>query len=163
MLANPNVIGTPGVLRRLATLVYDSFLIFACCLVTGGIVVGGKIATMSATDIEFMRSHGQRAINGPIESAILFTVCLMTVFYFYAYFWRKTGQTLAMQAWRTRLISTRGNAKPTWSQCIVRFVVGFFAFSLAGLGFLWIYTNSERKSWQDLASGTELQLLEKKK
>lgn len=163
MSTNPAVIGTPGIIRRLATLVYDSFLIFACCLVTGGVVVGGKIATMSPSAIEAMRSHGERAITGPLESGILFTVCLFTVFYFYAYFWRKTGQTLAMQAWRTRLVSSHDNGRPSWSQCVIRFIVGFLAFSLAGIGFLWIYTNKERKSWQDLASGTELQLLEKKK
>jgi len=163
MSEQQNVLGAPGIFRRLATIIYDSFLIFACCLVTGGVVVGAKIASMSEQHIEAMRANGQRAIDGPVESAILFTVCALTVFLFYGYFWRKTGQTLAMQAWRTKLVCLDGSPRPTWTQCVIRFFVGLFAFALGGIGFLWMYTNPARKTWQDLASNTELQLLEKKK
>jgi uncharacterized RDD family membrane protein YckC len=151
-----------GIIRRLMTIVYDSFLVFACCLLTGGVVVASKIAMTDEAEIEAMRSNGERAISGPIESGILFAVCLATVFFFYAYFWRKTGQTLAMQAWRSKIVDINSGNKPSWYQCVIRFVVGFFAFALGGMGFLWMLVDRDKLTWQDRASGTKLILLPKR-
>lgn len=152
-----------GLIRRLMTIVYDSFLIFACCLLTGGIVVAIKVSMTAPEQLEAMRANGERVISGPTESLILFAVCLITVFAFYTYFWRKTGQTLAMQAWRSKIIDSRTGDKPTFKQCIIRFVVGFVSFAAGGLGFLWMLVDADKKTWQDKASGTELQLQPKRK
>lgn len=157
------VIGTPNLFRRIATIIYDSFLLFACCLVTGGLVIAAKWATMDEQQIETMRAQGARILQGPIENGLLFAVSLLTVYIFFIYFWRKTGQTLAMQAWRTKIISSQDGGTPSLTQCTIRFLVAFLALLFGGLGYLWMYANKERKTWQDIASGTELQLLEKQK
>lgn len=150
-----------GLIRRLMTIVYDSFLVFACCLLTGGIVVAIKIAMTDSAEVQAIRDSGQRAISAPVESGVLFTVGLLTVFFFYAYFWRKTGQTLAMQAWRSKIVSSADGRTPSWAQCTIRFIVAFFSLALGGMGFLWMLVDRDKKTWHDRASGTELQLLPK--
>src|SRR6056300_1031318 len=152
-----------GLIRRLMTIVYDSFLIFACCLLTGGIVVATKVSMIDSDQIEHMRLNGERAINGPIESGILFFVCLATAFLFYGYFWRKTGQTLAMQAWRSKIVDSNTGGTPSWSQCAIGFTVGVLSFALVGLGFFWMLVDRDKKTWQDRASATKLVLLPKRK
>ena len=163
MSNNPAATANVGLVRRLMTIVYDSFLVFACCLLTGGIVVASKVAMTSSADIETMRANHERAISGPIESAVLFTVCLVTVYAFYVYFWRKTGQTLAMQAWRSKIVSTSDGGTPTLQQCTIRFVVAFFSLLFGGLGFLWLLVDRDGQTWHDRASGTHLILLPKQK
>lgn len=152
-----------GLIRRLMTLVYDSFLIFACCLLSGAIVVAVKIALTDSAAVQAMRENGERAISGPWESGILFAVCLLTIFFFYAYFWRRTGQTLAMQAWRSKLVNADNGQLPSWGQCATRFIVAFFSLALGGLGFLWMLVDPDKKTWHDRASGTELRLQPKRK
>lgn len=163
MSNTPETNSKVGLIRRLMTIVYDSFLIFACCLLTGGIVVAAKVAMISSADIEAMRTNHERAISGPIESAILFTVCLLTVYGFYVYFWRKTGQTLAMQAWRSKIVSSADGGSPSLQQCTVRFVVAFFSLLCCGIGFLWLLVDRDGQTWHDRASGTQLLLLPKQK
>jgi uncharacterized RDD family membrane protein YckC len=152
-----------GLIRRLMTLVYDSFLIFACCLLSGAVVVAVKIAFTDNAAVQAMRENGERAISGPWESGLLFMVCLLTIFFFYAYFWRRTGQTLAMQAWRSKLVSSDTGQLPSWGQCATRFVVAFFSLALGGLGFVWMLVDPDKKTWHDRVSGTELQLQPKRK
>lgn len=152
-----------GLIRRLMTILYDSFLIFPCCLITGGVVVAVKVAITDKAAIETMRANGERAISGPWESSILFSVFLLTVFFFYGYFWRKKGQTLAMQAWRSKIVRSADGELPTWGQCLTRFIVAFFSLALGGLGFLWMVIDRDKKTWHDHLSGTQLQLQPKRK
>ena len=70
--------------RQFAAMVYDSLLIIALLFFSVGILV---------------------AINGgeAVEPNIAFKIYLVfVVFTFYAWFWRKSGQTLGMRVWLRR-------------------------------------------------------------
>ncbi len=79
---------------------------------------------------------------------------------FFGLFWRKSGQTLGMQAWRIRLISLNGKAV-SWPQVGIRCLAAMLSVALLGLGYLWTYIDSEGYYWHDRLSGTTLRLLPK--
>lgn len=160
--------------RHLLAMIYDLFLIIPLLMVTSAILVG---------------------IHGPTESAAIRTVpawqqwamTYVALIGFYGTFWRKSGQTLGMQAWRVKLVSAELSNDITWSQAAVRvtaaslpFVVAllpylFFDINDSGLaiylatgviacsGFLWRYSNAQRFYLQDLLSGTSLTLVPPRK
>lgn len=84
-------------------------------------------------------------------------------FLYFAYSWRRGGQTIGMKSWRLRLQSSESDGKEiSWRQCLIRYSVSIFSWLLAGLGFLWILFSSQHRSWHDLASNTHLIVLPKK-
>jgi len=83
-------------------------------------------------------------------------------FIYFAYSWRRGGQTIGMKSWRLRLQSSEPE-KPeiSWRQCLIRYSVSIFSWLLAGLGFLWTLFSPQHRSWHDLASNTHLIVLPK--
>jgi len=100
------------VFRRLAAFVYDTFLLIAVFFVV--------------TSIAMAFNKGQ-AITNPFFYLVLYAVGFM----FFAWFWRKTGQTLGMQAWRIKVISETSD-NLTYKQCFVRYTTAtiLFGFTL---------------------------------
>ena len=83
-------------------------------------------------------------------------------FLYFAYSWRRGGQTIGMKSWRIRLLSSNHqNPGVSWRQCTVRFLIAIVSWLLAGLGFIWILFDAQRRSWHDIASGTQLMLVPK--
>ncbi len=86
----------------------------------------------------------------------LFTLYLALVWFLYlAWFWRKGGMTVGMRAWKVMIVSDRGGV-PGWGQCALRFLVSLVSAACFGLGFAWSLFEPEKRTWQDLASGTRL-------
>lgn len=84
------------------------------------------------------------------------------IFLYFAYSWRRGGQTIGMKSWRLRLQNSETKEQEiSWRQCLIRYSVSIFSWLLAGLGFLWILFNAQHRSWHDLASGTRLIVLPK--
>ena len=108
------------------------------------------------------------AIWGPTESALTQTVppilqrltwCLI-VFFFFGLFWRKSGQTLGMQAWRIKLISEKGG-QLTWTQVTLRVIGASLSLIAVGVGFFWRFVPPRYRYWHDTLSGTRLVLVPK--
>ncbi|NNJ72552.1 MAG: RDD family protein, partial [Enterobacterales bacterium] len=59
----------------------------------------------------------------------IFAWLIFCWFYYYFYCWLKTGQTLAMKAWRLKLVTNSGQDIQLW-QAIVRFFGGLFGLSI---------------------------------
>jgi uncharacterized RDD family membrane protein YckC len=123
--------------RRLAAILYDSFLVIALWFVTTALVVaflnGGKVAA------------------GPSFQLFLY----LETGAFYAYFWHIRGQTLGMQVWKIRTINDTGQIL-TLGECSVRFFFATFSTMFLGLGFIWILFDREKLAWHDRASGTRV-------
>jgi len=84
-------------------------------------------------------------------------------FVYFAYSWRRGGQTIGMKSWKIKLQQTEKNQTAIrWSQCAIRFLVAIVSWLAGGLGFIWILFNRQHKSWHDLASGTHLIRVAKK-
>lgn len=129
-----------SLVRRLAALTYDSFLIVAIWM----------LSTLALVALE-----GQ-ALAGPLYQAFL---CLEAAC-FYLYFWRTTGQTLGMQAWRIKAVNEAGELM-SLGEGWVRLFFAALSFACLGLGFLWMLFDRDRLAWHDRASGTFVIYLEK--
>lgn len=155
MSKTPASLPAAGLLRRLAALVYDAFLLFGLLVVPLFILAA-------------LRYHDARLANGavvhdlppiaPPSVMLLYIIGVTTGFY--CYFWRRNGQTLGMQAWRLRVDSDRGG-RPNWRQCWIRAAIGLLSLAIGGLGFLWLLVDRRHLAWHDRASGTHVVLLPK--
>jgi uncharacterized RDD family membrane protein YckC len=123
-----------GLFRRLAAIFYDSLLLFSTL---------------------FMATFFVQPLMQDNVSLAYRLYLLIICFFYFAYPWKKTGQTLGMLAWRIRLESTTGQAC-TWQQLAIRFAVSIVSWLVAGLGFWRVLFDPERRAWHDLASSTRL-------
>ena len=142
---------TPAPLwRRLAAMFYDTMLVMAMVMVISGLyhaVVNNWLLGQESAPTGF--------------NPLLSTLLIFVVFFFFAHFWGKSGQTLGMQAWRLRLRSTDKGKNITLIQSLLRFMVAIPAIGLAGLGMLWMLIDKDKKTWHDRYSQTEVILLPK--
>lgn len=147
---------SPSLLRRLAAMFYEFWLVLACCLVVMAVIIFIRV-TLDPTPI----AEGERAISG-LWRIPSFLAAFATFSGFYLYFWHKNQQTLAMQTWRIKLINNDGS-KPDFNALVKRLSMAIISFTCLGLGYWWVLIDKEKKSWHDRASNTRLVLTPKKK
>ena len=129
----------PGLLRRLAALIYDTLLLFA---------------VLFAATVPAVLVTGGEAV-GPNHPA--FTAYLLAVSYLYfGWCWTRSGQTLGMRAWRMR-VRTREGEPLGWGRSLVRFTAAMVSIGAAGIGLLWVAFDRERLSLHDRLSATVLE------
>jgi len=153
-----NQLPAPSPFRRLAAIVYDCFLLFAILFVASlipALLLSPEIMSNNAANNSVVHE-----LNSPLEGAWYRVYLLSLIVAFYSWFWRKSGQTLGMQAWRIKLESSDGG-KPSWGQCLIRLAVAVPALGLAGLGYWWIWIDKNGLAWHDRASNTRLRALAK--
>ena len=131
----------PGLLRRLAALVYDALLLFAL---------------LFAATVPVLVVTGGQAVD-PNEP--VFTAYLLVVSYVYfGWCWTRSGQTLGMRAWRMR-VRTRAGARLRWRHALARFAAALVSIGAAGVGLLWVAVDRDRLSLHDRLSGTVLEMV----
>ncbi len=131
-----------GLLRLLMVMVYDAIVVVAILMVAGAIA------------LELPFKH-QTAGKDPAYTLYL----LLAWFLYLAWCWRHGGMTLGMRAWRVRLLNCRvgsSNPVPGWGQCGLRFLGAWLSAAPAGLGYLWMLIDREKRSWHDRLSQTHL-------
>ncbi|WP_422465698.1 RDD family protein [Endozoicomonas sp. ALC013] len=147
---------TPApVWRRAAAMLYDSLLILALLFMAGFINLFIQIQIFGDEQLKTMTEEGYQ-LGGPFFYAAL----LVIIYGFFGFFWTRSGQTLGMQAWRIKVVSSDNHLISPW-QSVIRFLIAIPALSLAGIGLLWALIDHQRRSWQDLASSSKVILLEK--
>jgi uncharacterized RDD family membrane protein YckC len=133
----------PGLLRRLAAIFYDSWLIVGIWLL--GVIID--------TFVRDEQGLGLAVSHIPLQ---VFFVAVP--FLFFGWFWTHGGQTLGMRAWRLKLID-EGGEPVTWRLSLIR-VAGAYLSTLAlGLGYLWILFDAGKLAWHDRLSSTRLVVL----
>jgi uncharacterized RDD family membrane protein YckC len=132
-----------GFARRLAALVYDSFLLAALLMVfTGGaLFFTHGVAVLPATAGNWVYVYR--------------TGLVLVIAGYYALNWRRSGQTLGMRAWRLRTVSDSGRTLG-WTAVILRLCFGFIAWAPAALGVLWLYLDPQHLALQDRFSRTRV-------
>jgi len=125
---------TPGLPRRLASMVYEAILLFA---------VG-----FFAAWLFFFASGGRDATAGaPRHLLQLFIVVVFAAYFLWS--WLRSGQTLAMKAWKIRLVGV------TPKKALLRFVLALVLVpSLVSL--VWSLFDPERQFLHDRLAGTRL-------
>ncbi len=121
---------------------YDTMLVIAIVMVISGLyhaVINNWLLGLEDAPIGF--------------NPLLSTLITFAVFFFFAHFWGRSGQTLGMQAWRLRIQNSDGT-RISLNQSLLRFIIAIPALGLGGIGLLWMLIDKERKTWQDRYSET---------
>nr|WP_296751029.1 RDD family protein [Thioalkalivibrio sp.] len=107
--------GPVGLLRRLAAMIYDGLLLLAIWMVLGLVFVLVE------------------EVTGYTLIPLQFVVNLLAAWFFFAWFWTRTGQTLGMQAWNIQLRDEAGGpANP--KQATLRYLVALAQWLVVLLG-----------------------------
>ena len=137
-----------NLLRRLGAMLYDALLLAALLMLATGIAL---VAT------------GGEAIRGdthPLLEWIYRALLIALTLGFFGLFWTRSGQTLGMAAWRIKAERDDG-ALLTWRDSAVRLAAAALSWLPAGLGFLWMLVDRDRKTWHDRLSHTRIVRLPK--
>jgi len=110
---------TPSVRRRLAAFVYEGVLLFGVVMAAGFV---WSLATQQRHAL--LGRHGLQAL--------LFVVLGL----YFAWFWSHGGQTVAMKAWRIRLIRSDGSVV-SMARAAVRYLLAWLWFAPALLA-VWL-------------------------
>ena len=102
---------TPGLLRRLASLFYESLLL-------SSVLLG---ATALLTPLVVWTNHARWA------ELLMQLFLALVMFAYFGYCWVRGGQTVAMKPWRVR-ITLRDGQPLGWQQASMRFVVALVLF-----------------------------------
>lgn len=139
---------SPGLLRRLAAIVYDLLLLSAIIIAAAFVYT---IAAQSLTGADLTQGLARLGFQLYLLAVILA---------YYLYFWAQGRQTLAMRAWR--LLILREDGKPLQALDALR-RLGFAVLTLApaGLGLWWMLFDRERQTWYDRLAGTRMLLTRK--
>ena len=126
---------TPGLARRLAGMLYEAILLFAVAFFAG---------------FAFHFASRGAALEGTLRLAHQ----LLLVAVFAAYFlwcWLRGGQTLAMRAWRVRLVGV------TPGKALLRFLLALLLVP-TGISLVWAVFDRDRQFLHDRLAGTRLVL-----
>jgi len=124
---------SPTLARRLAALVYDTLQVIAILM----------LVSLPFVLLDF----GQ----GPVYQSAL----ALSIFAFFAKFWRHGGQTLGMKSWDIRIVSNNGQAI-TLTQCLLRLMAAIPSLLFFGIGYFWMLIDKDKLTWPDRFSDTHL-------
>jgi uncharacterized RDD family membrane protein YckC len=153
-LPNSEALPRASLLRRIAALVYDAFLLFAITLAYGLLLLLVKIIFNGTQHIEDIQP-------GPLLQWLSLAGWLAALISYYYICWRKQGQTLGMKSWRLRLQQPDG-ALATPEQCLKRSLLATLSLAAAGIGYLWCLIAPTKACLHDIYTGTEVVVLPKK-
>jgi uncharacterized RDD family membrane protein YckC len=124
--------------RRALALAYELLLLFALFL-TGSLPV------------VMMADGADRIAARPLFQIYL----VMVAAAYFIWQWRRGGQTLAMKAWRIRIV-TREGAPLALRHAFYRFLFALAGCLLAGAGFLWALVDREGLFLHERLAGTRI-------
>ncbi|MEW6512897.1 MAG: RDD family protein [Pseudomonadota bacterium] len=75
--------------------------------------------------------------------------------FYFVWYWRHGGQTLAMQTWRLKLVGVDGRA-PTLTQLVLRYVLSWPSLLFYGAGLFWAMFDRDRQFLHERLSGTRI-------
>ncbi len=128
---------SPSRKRRLASMLYESMLLFGVLFIAGYFF---DTLTQSKHAL-YLRNERQ------------WWLFFVLGFYF-VWFWRHGGQTLAMKTWHIRLVKENGD-RVGWLQAMFRYLLCWF-FTLTGLGFVYSFFDKNGQFPQDRLAKTLL-------
>jgi len=132
---------TPSIARRLASMLYESLLLFAVGFASTGL---------------FYLASGALPATGWLRHALqLYLVAVFAAYFLWC--WLRGGQTLAMKAWRIRLV-VPGRAGVPPATALLRFLLAALLVP-TGISLLWSMFDAQRQFLHDRIAGTRLVLV----
>ncbi len=78
---------------------------------------------------------------------------------YFVWYWRRNGQTLAMQTWRLRLVDADDGRNLSLGRCWLRYALAWPSVLLCGVGLLWALIDRDRQFLHDRIAGSRIVLL----
>lgn len=128
-----------GLRRRLASLLYESLL-----------VLGVLSVSFMLPHLALGMAYGI-VLPGPVLAIHVFLVLGA----YFIWYWRRSGQTLAMQTWKLKLVARDGNP-PTTGQLALRYFLCWPSLLFYGAGLLWALFDRDRQFLHDRLAGTRI-------
>ena len=128
-----------GLGRRLGAILYDLLSLAAVLLLAA---------------IPFVLIVGDTSQHFLTRSAFQLYL-LAVIFFYYGWFWTRSGQTLGLLTWKLRVVASDGG-KVTWLHALKRLTAAALSFACLGLGFLWVLFDRNKLAWHDRLSGTRV-------
>lgn len=135
--------------RRLAALVYDSFILLALSFLYGAVV----------TAIAAAGGERSQDYQPMFEGALFPLGWVLTLCGFYCFFWHRSGQTIGMKTWHIKLVEQTESfdgRTPSWGRCALRALVAAPAVLLGGAGYIVGAMHPKRQTLQDTLSNTRV-------
>jgi len=129
----------PSIRRRLASMLYESFLLL------------GVLSVAFVLPYLLIGMIWKIAAPGPLLWLHIFIVLLA----YFGWLWKRSGQTLAMQTWKIRLVSAAGMPLTT-RQVFLRYSLAWPSLLAGGIGILWALIDRDRQFLHDRLAGTRL-------
>jgi len=131
---------TASIRRRLASMLYESLLL---------------LGVLSAT---FLAPHLLIGIAWRVTApgAVLAAHVYLVLAVYFIWLWRKSGQTLAMQTWRIRLVRASDGRLVSVPQAWLRYTLAWLSVLFYGAGLLWALFDRDRQFLHDRLAGTRL-------
>jgi uncharacterized RDD family membrane protein YckC len=126
---------TPGIARRLASMLYEAILLFAI----GFFAASAFLFASGGAPLEGRLRHAHQLLLGAVFAA------------YFLWCWLRGGQTLAMRAWRIRLVQV------TPAKALLRFLLALVLVP-TGIAVLWAFFDRDRQFLHDRLAGTRLEL-----
>lgn len=125
--------------RRLAALLYESLL-----------VVG-------VLSVAFLLPHMLIGLgaNTVVPGFLLWLHLFLVLGIYFVASWHHYGRTLAMQAWRLRLVDAAGHP-PALGRLVFRYLLSWPSLLAGGVGLIWALFDRERLFLHERLSGTRL-------
>lgn len=139
---------SPGLLRRLAAILYDLLLLSAVIIAAAFVYT---IAAQGLSGVDLTQGSARLGFQLYLLAVILA---------YYLYFWTQGRQTLAMRAWR--LLILREDGRPLqFSDALRRLGFAVLTLAPAGFGLWWMLFDRDRLTWYDRLAGTRTLLIRK--
>ena len=132
-------ITSAGFARRLGSASYEAILLLALLSVTALLphVLLGAFAHRVAS------------------ATVLWAHTFLVLLFYFQWFWRHGGQTLAMKTWKIRLVTRTGQTvRP--ATALLRYALCWLSLILCGAGFLWALVDPDGQFLHDRLAGTRL-------
>lgn len=141
LFINQGVIMTfllPGFWRRIICLLYEFLILLAIVFIAS-----------------FIFHLVFRDTNASYFKPIYQFYLLLIMGYYFIWFWTHGGQTLAMQTWKIRIVTSEGQ-KLNNRIAIIRYLLAVTGTLFLGAGFLWALIDREHLYLHDRLAGTRL-------
>ncbi|MBL78600.1 MAG: hypothetical protein CMH70_00820 [Nitrosomonadaceae bacterium] len=129
---------TPRFWRRIICMIYEFLLLVSVLFISGFIFH----LIYHDTESPYFR---------PIFQFYLLSIAGI----YLIWFWTHGGQTLAMQTWKLRIVSSNGESVNKW-QAIARYFLAITSISIFGCGLFWAFFDREGQFLYDRLAGTKI-------
>lgn len=129
----------PGLRRRLASMLYESLLLL-------GVLAATFMLPYIALGMLF---------SVKLPGIVLWLHVFLVLGTYFVWYWRHSGQTLAMQTWKLRLTMADGSTPPL-SKLLLRYAMTWPSLLLGGAGLFWALFDRDRQFLHDRVAGTRI-------